>query len=165
MKAATLEAVRPPSCRPARRFTTTLRGSSANTGTFFAPATVPADCTFILAAVTAVTGIANGYASLTMPKGGVDTAMVRLTGGDTDGRAVAERDVLHGQPGHRGRQGASSGIGPAAASVEIQTVISLTFWKGVDTTNPIRDSAGVQMARRSLRSATLWHSTRWRRRC
>ena len=62
--------------------TTSSAGSTANTGTFYDFITVPADTELALVGVTGHTGVASGFATVTMPKGGVDVPMTRLTGGD-----------------------------------------------------------------------------------
>jgi hypothetical protein len=116
--------------------------SSAQTGTVSTAITVPADAELVHVAVTHYNGAAGGLASLTFTKGGVDTIMVKATGGDasTSFMQVAVFTLVSPDTGtNKTLKWSWSG-----ASSSSSQKWAVSFWKGIDTASPVRDSDGAQ---------------------
>jgi hypothetical protein len=141
IKAATLEAVTSTVEQTGSLFRTT--GSASNTGTFFGTFTVPGDCTLVLAGVIANANLdgTGVFETVSMMKGGVMTPMVKLESADkVHGWMTALFYMVNPDVG-AGLTADWDWIGTDPIVTDSQ--LTLTFWKGVDTADPIRDSAAT----------------------
>jgi hypothetical protein len=59
--------------------------STAPSGTVSSTITVPADAQFVIVGVSGYNAVNQGHAQMTFTKGGVDTVMTRVGGGDSNG--------------------------------------------------------------------------------
>jgi hypothetical protein len=119
--------------------------NSANTGTVSSAVTVPADAEI---AVVHVSGYGGGTAnflssgSMTLTKAGADTAMTSFGGGAADSNTGAWQAagfyLLAPDTGSsKSLKWDWVGTGTAGDSV---FNYAITFWKGIDTGSPVRDS-------------------------
>jgi hypothetical protein len=104
---------------------------------------VPVGTEIAVAAVSTFTGLANGLQSITMLKGGVQTPMTRLTGGDVSGR-VWQAAMFYMVEPDIGDDLQMTWDWAGSANVANPSILSVTFWEGVDLADPIRDSNGAQ---------------------
>ncbi|MET0651067.1 MAG: hypothetical protein ABWY63_01020, partial [Hyphomicrobiaceae bacterium] len=116
-------------------------GSTAETGQFYDFIPVPADAELVIAAVSGYTGDANGFASLLMEKGGSFTAMTKLNSADVSGSEWQAAMFYMVAPDTGDEQRINWDW---VSGSDTHVVCSVTFWKGVDTASPIRDSDAFQ---------------------
>src|SRR6266446_1731881 len=117
----------------------------ANTGTVSTTITVPADAELALALWSGGGVAANFFSggSMTFTKGGADTAMTSVTGGDADGFSWCCGYFYLTLPDTGSNKTLKwdwSGTGTADAN----SMCTLSFWKGLDTTSPVRASGAGQ---------------------
>ena len=114
---------------------------SAEAGTVSSTITVPSDATLVVVGVSGYRGYGEFFDGMTFSKGGTDTAMTRGVGGDLVNNWMCALFYL-ALP--------DTGTGKtlkwdwADSSSDANLNFSVTFWKGVDTSSPVRDSGGVQ---------------------
>ena len=132
-------------------------GSNNATGTFYDFIDVPADATFAVVGLIGYSGTSGGFDSILMPKGGVDTAMTKAaTGGDADSGKwqVALFYMVAPDTGDdkllKWAWLSTTGESPK---------IAVTFWKGVDTSSPVRDADSVQEGGFPMTTPTLTASS------
>lgn len=130
--------------------------SNANTGTVSSSVTVPADAELVVVAVSGWRSTANPFSggSMTFTKGGVDTAMTPVIGGDSNTSYnyvgmfyLALPDTGSGKSLKWDWEG--------SAVMNGAPVFSVTYWKGVDTSSPVRDSDGAQNSDTPYTTPTL----------
>jgi hypothetical protein len=116
--------------------------NTASNGTVSSTITVPAGTELVLVGVSGFTG-GIGLTTLTFTKGGSDSLMTRLAPGtDTSSNwqcalfALALPDV--------GTNKALKWAWAAGPIPDGRLVFSVTFWAGINTASPVRDSKGVQ---------------------
>lgn len=121
--------------------------NTANTGTVTTALTVPSDATFVLVGATAFQGLANGLASLTLTKGGVDTAMVKVTPAADVLTTTWQSALFYMVAPDTGANMTLKWdwIG-AGVSADNDMLFSVRFFKNVDTDSPIRDADAAQAA-------------------
>jgi hypothetical protein len=119
--------------------------SFANFGTVSSTITVPADAQLVLVGVSGYQGTTGGLEAMTFTKGGGDAAMVRVAAGVTDTAAKWQCALffmtLPDTGSNKTLKWDWAGTG---SSADDRFVFSLTFWKGVNTASPVRDSQGAQ---------------------
>jgi hypothetical protein len=136
---------------------TTLRivGNPASDSDVYS-VTVPSDATFMLVGLTTAktTFPFFSLASVTFTKGGIDTAMTFLGGEDSGANAMCVPLWSMALP--------DTGVGlslkydwTGTSSVEQDMLWSITFWKGVDTSSPVRDAQSVTSATAPYSTPTL----------
>ena len=124
----------------------TFNAAGTNTGTVSSTITVPSDAEIVVVGVSGWRGDANYFSSgsMTFTKGGTDTAMVSATGaGDADG-AFFNAAVFYQALPDTGTNKSLKWDWLAAGTATDPPIISVTFWKGVDTSSPVRDADGAQ---------------------
>jgi hypothetical protein len=116
--------------------------NTAASGTVSSTITVPSDATFMVVGVSAYQGSDNGhYGGMTFTKGGADTAMSGVLGADSGSKWQTVMYYL-AQPD----TGTNKTLkwSWANTSADSRMLFSITFWKGVNLTTPVRDSNGAQ---------------------
>jgi hypothetical protein len=129
--------------------------TTANTGTASTAITVPADAELVVVGVSGFTS-ANGMSggAMTFTKGGVDTAMSATTGGNAS-TSVWQCGMFYlAVPDTGSNKTLKWDWAGAGASGDPVFNFSLTFWKGVDTASPVRDSDGAQGSSAALPLST-----------
>lgn len=123
---------------------------TANTGTVSTTITVPSDAELVVVGVSAFTTTASYYSggSLTFTKGGVDTAMtVAVTGangGDNNAARWMCAMFYMALPDTGSNKTLKWDWAGAGAQTDDFQIFSLTFWKGCDTSSPVRSALGAQ---------------------
>lgn len=119
---------------------------NANAGTVSSTITVPVDAEFVIATWSGFSTTANFFStgSMTFTKGGVDTAMTAVSGADSNTSLWQAAMFYLALPD----TGASKtlkwdwvGVGTAS---DPATLCTVTFWKGMDTSSPVRGTGGAQ---------------------
>lgn len=119
---------------------------SGNTGTVSSTITVPADAELVVVGWSGFSNTSGFFSSggMTFTKGGVDTAMNSVAGGDTAGSnwgAGYFYLVLPDTGSNKTLKWDWLGAGVADSA---NNVCSVTFWKGIDTASPVRGSSAGQ---------------------
>src|SRR5882724_781138 len=130
---------------------------SANTGTVSTTITVPADAELVIATWTGYSSTANFFSTggMTFTKGGVDTAMTNVPGGDSNGAVwMAAMFYLVLPDTGSNKTLKWDWLGTAAAG-DPNSICSVTFWKGIDTASPVRNSQGTQAGSLPYTTATI----------
>lgn len=127
-----------------------------NTGTVSTTITVPADAELVIAAWSGF-GSANYFStgSMTFTKGGVDTAMTAATGGDASTSFWQAAAFYLALPDTGSNKTLKWDWAGAAAPSDGTGLCSVTFWKGVDTASPVRDTDGTQAGTTPYTTPTL----------
>lgn len=118
-----------------------------NAGTVSSTINVPADAEIAIAAWSGYSTTAGYFTggSMTLTKGAVDTAMIAVPNGDALGgsawAAPAFYLVLPDTGSNKTLKWDWSG---AAAADDASSLCSVTFWKGIDTSSPVRNANGAQ---------------------
>lgn len=119
---------------------------TGNTGTVTTTLTVPADAEL---AVVGISGYAsaNFYSSgsMTLTKGGSDSAMTAVSGGDASTSAFMAAMFYIVLPDTGSNKTLKWDWAGAGASSN-QPQVTITFWKDVDTSSPVRNAQGAQNA-------------------
>jgi hypothetical protein len=117
--------------------------SSANTGNVATNITVPADAEIVIGLVSKFQGTADGLAAMTFTKGGSQVAMTKVAGdGSTSAWQGALFYLVLPDTGSN-KTWAWDWVG-TGNSADPENLVSLTFWKGIDTASPVRDSDSIQ---------------------
>lgn len=120
-----------------------------NTGTVSTTITVPADAEIVIAGWSGYSNTANFFSGgkMQFTKGGVDTDMVSVAGGDAAGSGNWAAGLYYLVLPDTGSNKTLKWdwVGTASAD-DARTVCSVTFWKGIDTASPVRGSGGGQNA-------------------
>lgn len=120
---------------------------SPNSGDVTTTLEVPADATYVLVGASTWASDQNSYMSaggMTITKGGVDTAMTAL-GVAGDASASFWMAGLFGLAlPDTGANKTLKYDWNGTATTSEKMIFSVTFWKGVDTASPVRDSDGEQ---------------------
>lgn len=139
--------------------TTQYTIGNANTGTVSTTITVPADAEFVVVGIThysstVSTILSNG--SMTFTKGGVDTAMTSATtDGDSTTSAMMVAMYYMALPDTGSNKTLKWDWAGAGTLSQASGLVSVTFWKGVDTASPIRSVSGTQSTALPYVTATL----------
>jgi pimeloyl-ACP methyl ester carboxylesterase len=117
--------------------------NNSNTGNVSTTITVPADAEIVIGVVSKYQGTANGLAAMTFTKGGSQVAMTRV-GGDSS-TSVWQGAIFYLVLPDTGsnKTWAWDWVG-TGNSADPENLMVLTFWKGIDTASPVRDSDSVQ---------------------
>ena len=122
--------------------------TTANSGTVSTTITVPDDATMIIVGISGYKAEANYFSSgaMTMTKGGADTAMVAVQPSTRgDGSILAFYSAMFYQVlPDTGTNKTLKWDWLNAGTAVNAPIISITFWKGIDTANPVRGSGGGQ---------------------
>ncbi len=113
---------------------------SGNTGTVSSTITVPSDAELIVVGWSAFAGTANFYSSgsMTFTKGGADTAMTSVAGGDaTANEWMCGYFYLNLPDTGTNKTLKWDWLGTGTAGT-VDNVCTVTFWKGNDTTSAAR---------------------------
>ena len=112
--------------------------SSANAGTVSSTITVPADAQIVCVGVKAWCGEANYFTGMTFTKGGTDVAMTKVGTPEVSNshRAIIFYLVLPDTGANKSLKFDWAGTNPPGET----PMISVTFWKGIDTASPVRSS-------------------------
>ena len=116
---------------------------SGQTGNVSTTITVPADAEIVVASVSKFIGfVVGGLQSMTFTKGGSQVAMTKVTGGDTNGSTWNAALFYLVAPD----TGANKTLAWSWSQVadDASNLFTVTFWKGIDTAAPVRDSDGGQ---------------------
>lgn len=137
---------------------------TANTGTVSSAVTVPTDAEIALVGVTGYRGVANYFSAggMTLTKGGADTAMtVAITGaGSGDNSTSAYMSALFWMVfPDTGSSKVLKWDWSGTTSSDEPALVSVTFWKGVDTADPVRYARGAQSNSAPLSTPTLTASS------
>lgn len=116
--------------------------NNANTGTVSSAITVPDDAELVVVGVSGYQGTANGFAAMTFTKGGADTAMVKATGGDSTNSFWQGAMFYQALPDTGTNKSLKWDWIGTGVSSDPDMLISVSFWKGIDTASPVRDSDG-----------------------
>jgi hypothetical protein len=116
-----------------------------NTGTVSTTITVPADAELVVATWSGF-GSANFFStgSMTFTKGGADTAMTNIPGGDANVSFWMGAMFYLVLPDTGSNKTLKWDWAGAGAAGDASSICSVTFWKGIDTASPVRDSKGTQ---------------------
>ena len=119
--------------------------ANTNTGTVSATITVPADAELVVVGWSGYHNTANYFSggSMTFTKGGTDTTMVNVSGADSNTNAwqcALFYQVLPDTGSNKSLKWDWAGTATSAGNFN---KCSVTFWKGVDTADPVRGSAGT----------------------
>ena len=130
--------------------------NSAATGTSTSTMTVPADAQIAIVGVAGYQGTTNGHAAMTLTKGGVDTAMTPIFGADASSnwQSAMFYQVLPDTGTNKTLKWSWAGT-----STDPALVVSVTFWKGIDTASPVRDTDAAQGAGWPRNTPTLTAQT------
>lgn len=124
-------------------------GTFTNTGTLTSTLTVPADADFVVVTVTSFSSTAGFFSggTVTFTKGGVDTAMTAASNqGDSDtGKWMSAMWYMVAPDTGTNKSVKWDWVGASNASDNSQ-MWTVTFWKGVDQTTPVRDTKADQLA-------------------
>ena len=117
--------------------------SSATTGTASSTITVPSDATLVVVTFIGFDDVANNHTSLTFTKGGVDTTMTRIAGGDANTTATQIVPFYLALPD----TGTNKSLKWSWSTTENDPGLHffIRFYKNVDTASPIRASGAVQI--------------------
>jgi hypothetical protein len=118
--------------------------STANAGTVSSTITVPADAELMLVGVSSYSST-NGFfsgSSMTFTKGGVDTAMTSVGAVGADTSTGYAGPIFWMALPDTGTNKSLKWDWQGTSIVSDAPLISITFWKGVDTSAPIRAAAG-----------------------
>lgn len=118
----------------------------ANTGTVSSTISVPADTDLMVVGWSGFNAITQYFSAgkMTFTQNGVDTQMVSVSGGDTATSNFAAGYFYMVNPDEGANKTLKwdwAGSGPAAFT---DSLCSITFWKGVDLTAPVRSTAAGQ---------------------
>jgi hypothetical protein len=134
----------------------TFNIATTNAGTASSTITVPADAEFVVVGWSGYDSVANSFSggSLTFTKGGVDTTMTAGAVCDTDtGKYMAGLWYL-ALP-DTGANKTLKWHWAGATSPDDGYILSVTFWKGVDTASPVRASVAAQAGGLPYTTASL----------
>lgn len=136
----------------------TLRFESGNgnAGTVSSTITVPADAEFVVVGWSSYSTTANFFSTggMTFTKGGVDTAMTPVSGGDSDTSKWMGAIFYLALPDTGPNKTLKwDWLGSSLASDN--SLCSVTFWKGIDTSSPVRDSKAAQASALPYTTATI----------
>jgi hypothetical protein len=133
--------------------------TNTNTGTASTTITVPGDAEFAVAAVSCAASAALGYfssGSVTLTKGGVDTAMtVASTAGDNTNAGFWAAAMWYMALPDTGSNKSLKWDWLGAAGSDRVIHMSLTFWTGADTSSPVRSTSGAQPTGLPFTTGTL----------
>ena len=130
-------------------------GYTANTGTVSTTITVPADAEIVIVGVSGYQGSVGGFAGATFTKGGVDTAMTKATGGDSSAATWQGAAFYLVSPDTGANKTLKWDWIGTGTSGDGTLNFSVTFWKGIDTASPVRDTDGAQASTFPVTTPTL----------
>lgn len=133
--------------------------NTANTGTVSSTITVPADAQWVHVGVGGYQGTANGLAAMTFTKGAADTLMTRVAGGDASISFSQVAGFYLAAPDTGSNKSLKWDWIGTGTSVSADFIFAVSFWKGIDTGSPIRDSDGAQAAGTPFTTPTLTAQT------
>ena len=105
------------------------------TGTVSSAITVPDNAELVVVTVSGQHGTNAGFAAMTFTKGGVDTAMIKATGGDASGASWQSAMFYSRHARHGGQQDAQVGL---AGGCQLPARASSPSPSGVASTSPSR---------------------------
>lgn len=122
-------------------------GGDGNAYTITTTMTVPADAEIIIVGLSGYRSSASPYSggAMTCTKGGVDTAMTAVSGGDSSTSAYMCGMFYLALP-DTGTNKTLKCDWQGTGLMTNATLVTVTFWKGIDTASPVRDSDGAQSA-------------------
>lgn len=129
---------------------------TANTGTVTSTITVPADAQLAVCAVSGYNNAAGWFStgSMTFTKGGVDSAMTAVTGGDSNTARSMVCMFWIVSP-DTGTNKTCKWDWASTDTADAGPIVDISFWTGLDTSSPIRDSDGAQAAGTPYTTPTL----------
>lgn len=118
---------------------------AVNSGTVDSTITVPADAEFVIATWSGYDSTSTYFStgSMTFTKGGVDTAMTSVSGGDTLNGWCAAMFYLALPDTGSNKTLKYDWLG-TLAPVEHTSLCTVSFWKGMNTGSPVRGTGGAQ---------------------
>lgn len=119
-----------------------------NSGTVSTTITVPSDAEIVVVGVTAVRSTNHLFSSgaMTFTKGGVDTAMVMGSGAGGDGNTSATMGgIFYLVLPDTGANKTLKWDWEGTQGLDFPCLCTVNFWKGVDTTSPVRDGDAAQV--------------------
>lgn len=128
---------------------------SANTGTVSSAVTVPATAEIVIVKLSLYQGTNAGAAAMTFTKGGTDAVMTKVTGDDATNaqwQGATFWQVLPDTGANKVLKWDWIGTG---ASSDASWNVSMSFWNGIDTASPVRDSDGAQASNTPISTKTL----------
>src|SRR5262245_10221943 len=137
---------------------TQYSGGTGNSGTASSTITVPADAELVVVAVATWQNVANYITggSLTFTKGGVDTTM---NAGSNQGNASTSNGfysaLFYLSSPDTGSNKTLKGDFSGTSTANEVNLFSVTFWKGVDTADPVRYSSGGQALALPVGTSTM----------
>lgn len=122
--------------------------STANSGTVSSTITVPADAEMVIVGISGYQSSANYFSagSMTFTKGGIDTAMTSAGGGGDSDNAAFYSAMFYMVSPDTGSNKTLKWNWLGSSTATDAPVISVTFWKGINTSTPVRGSGGGQNA-------------------
>lgn len=137
---------------------TFLAQTGNNTGTVSTAITVPSDADFIVVGWSGFGGVSNYYStgSMTFTKGGVDTAMTSAsTLGDSSSGFWCSAIFYMALPDTGTNKTLKWDWLGSGAAGSTSSLCSITFWKGVNTSSPVRGSSGANSGSLPYTSGTI----------
>lgn len=130
--------------------------STANSGTVSSTITVPADAEIVLVGVSTYLSVANSMSSgsMTFTKNSADTAMTAGVGADASTLAFQGTLFYLGLP-DTGANKSLKWDWAGTTAMDNAPLVSVTFWKGIDTSSPVRHIVGMQSTTFPFTSPTL----------
>jgi hypothetical protein len=125
-----------------------------NTGTVSTAITVPSGTELVIVGVSGWTAVSNGMETMTFTKGGVDTAMTRGVGGDVATTWQGAQFYLVEPDIGTNKTLKWDWIGTGSSGASAFNFM-VTFWSGIDTADPVRDSDGAQATSLALNTPSL----------
>lgn len=116
-----------------------------NTGTLSTTITVPGDAELVLVGVVGFSATLHFFSDgvLKFTKGGVDTAMTTVVGGNDDVNFTAGVMFWMVLPDTGANKTLKYDWGGSGTMDSNHQIMSITFWKGIDTSSPVRFSGGA----------------------
>lgn len=136
----------------------------ANSGTVSSTITVPADAEIVLVGVVGYAGVANVFSAggMTFTKGGSGTAMTSAVTGSTgaDNNTGLQQAALFYQVlPDTGTNKTLTWDWVGTAGLTLDAIVSVIFFKGIDTASAVRDAKGAQAANTPFTTPTLTASS------
>lgn len=138
---------------------TTLRFDlqvQTNSGTVSSTITVPSDAEIVLVGVSTWATVANYLTSgsMTFTKNSVDTTMTAVTGGDSN-TGMFYGTIFYLLAPDTGTNKSLKWDWSGTTTMVNYPLFSITFWRGIDTSSPVRHSGGSQASALPYTTPTL----------
>lgn len=134
---------------------------SGNSGTVSTTITVPADAEIVVVGWSGFEASGTFYSTgkMQFTKGGVDTDMVNVTEGCSTGSFWSAPLYYLTLPDTGSNKTLKWDWAGAGAAGDVDAMCSVTFWKGIDTSSPVRSTGGTQAVSTPFATATMTAQT------